>query len=75
MKRFVLMLLAFTMLFVMASAEESFVEEDFVTAAVFDDEFFAEETFFGDEFEAEQPEVEDLRRTGSDTWWQSCPKL
>lgn len=59
MKRFALLLLAFTMLFVMASAEESFVEEDFAAAASFDDEFFAEETFFGDEFEAEQPEVED----------------
>ena len=58
MKRFALLLLAFTMLFVMASAEESFVEEDFAVAASFDDEFFAEETFFGDEFEAEQPEVE-----------------
>lgn len=59
MKRFVLLLLAFTMLFVMASAEESFVEEDFAVAASFDDEFFAEETLIGDEFEAEQPEVED----------------
>ncbi len=59
MKRFALLLLAFAMLFVMASAEEQFIEEDFAAAASFDDEFFTEEGFFGDVFEAEQPELED----------------